>query len=426
MMDSLSGWLTKTVGDIAASQRNALVGGPFGSDLVGADYVMSGVPVIRGQNMSRGRWVDGEFAFVSCEKAERLSANTARPSDIVFTQRGTLGQVAIVPSEPYEEYVVSQSQMKLTVDSAMAEPLFVYYIFASDAMQRHIRTNAIQTGVPHINLGILRNVSLSLPPLPEQQAIAEVLGALDDKIELNRRMNATLEELARTIFRSWFVDFDPVHARAEGRAPFGMDANTAALFPDTFVPSELGDIPTGWRIMTLGSEIELAYGKPLKDADRHGGSVPVFGSNGKVGSHDQALVAGPGIVVGRKGTAGVVTWSHGDFFPIDTTFYVVPRGEVRSLYFWLFELEHQGLPRLTSDSAVPGLNRNQAYRNAVALPPVELVVKYDNTVVSLLDMVDGNEKQSQTLAELRDTLLPKLLSGEITVKAGERELVSAT
>lgn len=197
-----NGWKDCFVGDIAAPMKNALVGGPFGSNLVSNDYVESGVPVIRGQNMGFGRWVGGEFAFVSEDKAKELSANIARPGDLVFTQRGTLGQVAIVPSEPHARYVISQSQMKLTVDPTKADTKFLYYFFTSKEQQDYIRRNAIQTGVPHTNLGHLRTTPLHLPSLPEQREIAQVLAALDDKIELNQQMNETLEALARSIYKS--------------------------------------------------------------------------------------------------------------------------------------------------------------------------------------------------------------------------------
>ena len=207
------------VSDIAAPTKNALVGGPFGSDLVSRDYVPSGIPVIRGTNLGHGRWVDGEFAYVTPQKADALASNCAKPGDVVFTQRGTLGQVALLPKNGANRYLISQSQMKLTVDAAKADALFIYYVFTSAEQQEYIRQNAIQTGVPHTNLGILRNTPLTLPPLPEQKAIAAVLGALDDKIELNRRMNATLEAMARALFQSWFVDLDPVRAKAEGRPP---------------------------------------------------------------------------------------------------------------------------------------------------------------------------------------------------------------
>jgi type I restriction enzyme S subunit len=160
----MSDWRDTDVSSIASSVRNALVGGPFGSNLVSNDYIDHGVPVIRGQNMG-SRWVSGKFAYVSTEKAKSLEANLAKPGDIIFTQRGTLGQVAIVPKEPFDYYVVSQSQMKLTPDHSKADPLFLYYVFRSYQQQEYIRQNAIQVGVPHTNLGILRDTPVTLPPL---------------------------------------------------------------------------------------------------------------------------------------------------------------------------------------------------------------------------------------------------------------------
>ena len=122
-------WIETTVGEIASVERNGLVGGPFGSNLVSRDYVKAGVPVIRSLNMGQGRWVGGDFAFVPELKARQLAANVAHPMDIVFMQRGTLRQVAVVPSEPFDKYIVSQSQGKLTVEPSKADPLFVYYVF---------------------------------------------------------------------------------------------------------------------------------------------------------------------------------------------------------------------------------------------------------------------------------------------------------
>lgn len=119
---------SKPLSELAAKIPNAIVGGPFGSNLVSADYVENGVPVIRGQNMGLGRWVTGDFVFVSEEKAGRLDQNVARPGDLVFTQRGTLGQIAIVPNGKYDRYVVSQSQMKITVDASKADTLFLFYL----------------------------------------------------------------------------------------------------------------------------------------------------------------------------------------------------------------------------------------------------------------------------------------------------------
>ena len=207
-------WCGKTIADVAASSSNAVVGGPFGSNLVSRDYVHDGVPVIRGQNMGT-RWVTGDFVFVTPEKADSLKANLARPGDVVLTQRGTLGQVSIVPST-LPRCLVSQSQMKVTVDREVADPQFIYYVLSSAEQQAYVRRNAIQTGVPHTNLGILRSTPIPVPPLIEQRAIARVLGTLDDKIELSRRMNATLEAMAKDSDRYRFADFRDAPARDSG------------------------------------------------------------------------------------------------------------------------------------------------------------------------------------------------------------------
>jgi type I restriction enzyme, S subunit len=176
------GWDTATIRQIASLVRNAIVGGPFGSDLVSRDYVDEGVPVIRGQNMG-AKFVAGGFVFVTLAKANSLEANLARPGDLVFTQRGTLGQVSLVPKIPFARYIVSQSQMKLTVNLRAANPGFFYYVFSSGAQQELIRENTIQTGVPHINLGILREIPIQVPPIKEQEAIAEALSDADAFIE---------------------------------------------------------------------------------------------------------------------------------------------------------------------------------------------------------------------------------------------------
>ena len=171
-------WESSSVRAIASSTPNAVVGGPFGSDLVSKDYVAHGVPVIRGQNMS-GRWVSGSFVFVTPMKAKSLEANLAHPGDIVFTQRGTLGQVSLVPDKPFSTYLVSQSQMKLSVNRKVADSLFLFYFFTSYEQQKLIQGRTIQTGVPHINLGILREMPVRLPPLAEQRAIAAALSDVD-------------------------------------------------------------------------------------------------------------------------------------------------------------------------------------------------------------------------------------------------------
>jgi type I restriction enzyme S subunit len=228
--------------------------------------------------------------------------------------------------------------------------------------------------------------------------------------------------MARALFQSWFVDFDPVRAKLDGRQPAGMDAETAALFAAEFEESTLGMIPKGWEVRNLGEVIELAYGKPLKAEDRKTGPVCVYGANGPVGWHNEKLVTGPGIVIGRKGNPGVVTWAQSDFFPIDTTFYVEPKGDYRSLYFLFYALSNHELANLSADSAVPGLNRNHAYMSQQVIPPVQVLEAFDKQASPVFKAMHANETQSRTLATLRDTLLPKLLRGEVSVADVEKEV----
>lgn len=421
----MSPWPIVPVSEIAGQERNALVGGPFGSNLVSADYVPVGVPVIRGQNMGH-RWVSGEFAYVSEAKAEALSSNIARPDDIIFTQRGTLGQVALVPSGPYQKYIISQSQMKLTVDRKIAYPKFYYYVFSSQDQQEYIRSNAIQTGVPHTNLGMLRNTPVPRPKLHIQKGIADLLSSFDDKIELNQQINETLEGMAQTIFRDWFIDFGPVRRRQGGATdPVAImgrltpdpvrAAQLAALFPAAF---GIDGLPVGWSRRTVESIMELAYGKSLPKTVRKGGPFPVYGSGGISGTHSIALVHGPGIIVGRKGTVGSLYWEAGDFFAIDTVFYVVPRDGVPLNFAWHL-LRTLGLEGMNTDAAVPGLNRGNAYRLEFAFGGMPLLDAFDALAAPLRAKQNASNLETQTLAETRDYLLPRLMSGAVRVAPAE-------
>ena len=416
-------WSNVTVEEIKSSKAHAMAMGPFGSDIKSDNFVPFGVPIIRGVNLGAERFNDDDFVFLTEQKADELHGANAYPGDIIFTHRGTLGQVGIIPGNArYPRYVVSQSQMKLSCDTNKVDPLFVFYYFRSPFGQYALLANTSTTGVPAIArpLTTLKSIQLPLPPISEQHAIADFISSLDDKIELNHQMNETLEAMASAIFKSWFVDYDPVRAKMEDRTPLGMNAETAAMFPSSFENSAIGKIPTGWKVASIGEIIEFAYGKALKEEARYSGSIPVYGSNGQVGWHNEALVKGPGIVVGRKGNPGIVTWVAKDFFPIDTTFYVVPKGPIHAMHYIYYALSLQNLASLAADSAVPGLNRNIAYMTEILVPSVEIADIFDKTVEPFFNRVSMNNEESRTLAAIRDALLPKLLSGEIRVKDTEK------
>ena len=260
------------------------------------------------------------------------------------------------------------------------------------------------------------------PRLKEQTVIAEVLESLDDRIILLRETNATLESIAQALFKSWFVDFDPVRAKQEGRAPEGMDEATAALFPDGFEESELGLVPRGWSPIRLDSFIELAYGKALKAENRNPGKIPVYGSGGITGWHDTALVGQASIIVGRKGTVGSIYWESSPFFPIDTVFFVKAQ---RPLTYCHQLLKTLGLHDMNTDAAVPGLNRENVYRLLVPDASLSVINAFDDVVMGLRQVIDHNEHQAQTLANVRDSLLPRLISDKLRLSEAGAQLEDA-
>ena len=243
-----------------------------------------GVPVIRGNNLSTdmNRFVDDGFVFVTDQKARELGNVDAIADDLVFTAAGSLGQVGIIPRHSrYPVYVISNKQLRVRLNIDLVDPFFAFYWFASPRMVNYIQQRNTGSSVPLINLSVLRSLPFPLAPLPEQRAIAAVLGSLDDKIELNRRMNATLEATARALFKSWFVDFDPVRAKMAGR-PTGLAAELDALFPDALEVGEEGvERPRGWRVTTIGEACEaiLSGGTPSTQVPAYwGGDIPWLSS----------------------------------------------------------------------------------------------------------------------------------------------------
>ena len=339
--------------------------------------------------------------------------------DILIAMTGaTVGKVGRFPRTK-ERFYLNQRVGKVYLTIAeKADYRYLYYVLSQDAYVQQMFGAADGSAQANISGAQIERLEIPLPLRDTQRAIAHILGTLDDKIELNRRMNETLEAIARAIFKSWFVDFDPVRAKASGEPSesicrrLGLTPDLLALFPDRLIDSELGEIPEGWGQKRVDDLMELAYGKALKASDRVAGAVPVYGSGGITGYHNELLVDGPGIIVGRKGTVGSLYWEDRSFFPIDTVFYVVPKVQLTFCYYLLQTL---GLDRMNTDAAVPGLNRNNVYRLPVAWSPDGLRQAFDRVAKPLRDRLFAHKQESKTLEDIREALLPKLLSGELRV-----------
>jgi type I restriction enzyme S subunit len=416
-------WQISTLGVICQECGGDIQTGPFGSQLHASDYVLSGIPSIMPANIKGGRVSEEGIARISEADAKRLSKYLTKAGDIVYSRRGDVERCALIRKRE-EGWLCGTGCLRVRTGSGVVDPDFCSHFLSHPETKEWISRHAVGATMPNLNTQILSALPVLLPSLQEQKAIAHILGTLDDKIELNRKTtNETLEAMAKALFKSWFVDFDPVRAKAEGR-PTGLPPEISDLFPDSFEDSELGEIPSGWEMETLGEVIELAYGKPLKEEQRNGGSYPVFGSNGVVGSHDEYLVEAPGIVVGRKGNPGTVEWSEKNFYPIDTTFFVVNKKGGLGLRFLFYCLKNQNLSDLSADSAVPGLNRNHAYMNNQLLPPVEVASAFERHLEVIFKRKAFLAEEINTLDATRDALLPKLISGELRIPDAEKLLES--
>lgn len=439
-------WQETTLGAIAAQSGYGLVDGPFGSNLPASCYTDSGIPIIRGSNLTTGveRFRADEFVYVSRETAYEHERSLCRPGDIVFTKKGTIGQTGFVPENgQHHLFLLSSNQMKLTVDQSIADPLFVYYFVSAPSSVAKIIRDSEATGVPKTNVAYLRTFPISLPPLAKQKAIAAVLGTLDDKIELNRRMNATLEAMARALFKSWFVDFDPVRAKLAGRPPEALDKETAALFPSTFQDSAVGPIPKGWTLCLLPELADISSGgTPSKAAaDYWDGAIPWISPKAMTHihvddseDHVSEAAIGNGTRLTPRGATLVMVRGMGLHQGVrisqaqrDVTFNqdvkaIVPKTVPSPfLLYGLLDSAPLLLSKVHASGHGTGVLATEFLEKLTfVVPPPEVLERLSTSLDVLNAKVATNVNESRTLATLRDTLLPKLLSGELSVESAAR------
>ena len=353
-----------------------------------AAYTTQGTALIRSQNILDFSFTESGLAFINKEQAKDLSNVEVQERDVLINITGdSVARVCQVPNEMLPARV-NQHVAILRADTTKLSPEYLKYALLAKPNKEKLLSLA-STGATRkaLTKGMLEDFEIKVPEgLTTQNHIAEILSALDDKIELNRLMNQTLEQMAQTLFQQYFVD--------------DIDQD---------------NLPEGWRWGKLREALELPYGKALKAGDRKGGEFPVVGSSGIVGYHNSFIAKEKGIMVGRKGNAGSVVWLDEKFYPIDTTYYVLDLLNVDDLYFHYFLLKALPLANMNSDSAVPGLNRNDAYNLDIVLPETNTIKEFNKLVEPLFDCKHKNDREINTLTKTRDTLLPKLMSGEIDV-----------
>lgn len=398
-----------TLGSLAV--KRGLVGGPFGSKLGKKDYVPTGVPVIRGQNLDRGRFVSlDDCVYVTPEKVKvDLAGNVAAPGDLVFTQRGTLGQVAIMP-DGAPPSVISQSQMRLRVDGEVADPSYVYYWATSDDCLRQIGDRAIVSGVPHINLGILRELSVPALPLTEQRRIAGVLSAFDDLIDTNSKILRSLMEVAGAAFRRAVVESEETVFLSD---LYGV--GLSGVWGED-QPSQRSTVRT--RVLRGRDLEDLITGVPLNPPTRYLSPNQVASRTPAVG---EIWTAGSGSLGPTVPVTPDFARLVGNGEPVLYSNFVkrlVPTDEPSWYGLAWLALVHawrQGrFSAFRTGTAMPNLDPSALLRG-MEVPRLQKKARAELNEVVQAALGPELRQENRALASTRDELLPLLMSGRITV-----------
>jgi type I restriction enzyme S subunit len=441
-------WTVTSLGEVAACRNGAGIKRSFFAD--------AGVPLVRVSNFTEDSVHLANCVFVDSDHARIWSEHRLDEDDILVATVGSwpphwssvVGKVIRVPRSAAGA-IQNQNTARVLADPRVADQRFLYYLLRTKKFA-HWAANAAQGSANQARLAVrnLEGFRFRLPPLPEQRAIAGILGTLDDKIELSRQMNQTLESIARAIFKSWFVDFDPVWAKMDGEQPFGMDVETAALFPDAFVTSELGPIPEGWSVQPVGEIAAVVGGgtPSTRNPEYWDGGTHFFAT-----PKDLSALSSPVLLdTERKVTnAGLAKISSG-LLPIGTVLLssrapigylaiaaapvcinqgfiaMVCNGPVSNYYVLNWTQTYMPVIKQQAGGTTFAEISKRSFRPLLVLLPSGSVMRaFNDAVEPLYAMITHNLQEARTLSDLREALLPKVISGKMRVP-GETHLSEVT
>lgn len=390
--------------------------GPFGSDVKKEFYVDNGVPILNGSNLQGFKLQEDSFGYLTKEKADSLKKCNAHRGDIIVTHRGTLGQIVYVPvNSKYDRYVISQSQFRFRCKADLVDVQYLVYYFHTREGQYKILANASQVGVPALAraTSTFRLIDIKLPPLATQLRIASILSSLDRKIELNNKINADLEEMAQAIFKNWFVDFEPFK---DGK----------------FVDSELGMIPEGWKVGGLTEIASYMNGLAMQKfpPENNEDSLPVLKikelGQGFCGPDsdrcscnikDECKIHNGDVIFSWSGTLLVDVWCGGDCGLNQHLFKVTSKDYPKWFYYYWTKHHLQEFIHIAKDKAVTmgHIKRGHLEEAMVAIPDNDSMEKAHEQFEPILSKMISLRLENSRLSLLRDTLLPRLMSGELEV-----------
>ncbi|QQE91287.1 restriction endonuclease subunit S [Azotobacter chroococcum] len=430
-----------TIGDLLARDGGSIKTGPFGTTLKASEYSGEGVPLISVREIGHGSFhIDSKTPRVSDETLARLPEYILQKGDVVFARKGGIERCALIGPRQAGWFLGSDGirlRPPVTCDAR-----FIAYSLQTKAVKDWLVQNSTGSTMASLNQATIGRLPIALPKRHEQTRIADALEALDDRITLLRETNATLEAIARALFKSWFVDFDPVRARVEGRQPEGMDAATAALFPNSFEESELGVVPRGWKLKPIGDVVDCVGGGTPNTKE------PEFWEPGEFAWSTPKDLSGLGSSVLLQtermlSTLGLAKVSSG-LLPVGTLLLssrapigylaiakiplavnqgyiaILPGGELSPLYLYFWCQQNMDAIKGRANGSTFMEISKKAFRPIPALvPSLDVLDSFAETVEPIFERLTENERQAQTLTHLRDTLLPRLISGQLRLPEAE-------
>ena len=403
-----------------------------------------GYPSVRTTNIKNGR-IDWD----NCNRVDQATYDAwtrrrePKPGDLILAREAPVGEVGLIPEE--HKAVLGQRTVLICPDRSKVDPRYLHFLLISPDVQADMLGKATGSTVEHLNMSDIRALPLpELPPLPEQRSIARVLGGLDDKIELNRRMNRTLEDLARGVFRSWFVDFDPVTKPSRGFAGNGhgrAPATPAGLFPKRLVDSPIGPIPEGWRVVSLREAFDInptrriPAGQPAPYLDMQNmptaSAVPdewitrACGSGMKFQNGDTLMARiTPCLENGKTAFVnflddGQVGWGSTEYIVLRSKTPLTPEYS----YFLARDEDFRSfaIANMTGSSGRQRVPATAFDKYLVVVPDAKVAAAFGAFARDVLERVRMNSEESRKLAATRDALLPVLLSGEVRLRSSREE-----
>lgn len=411
-----NGWRLCAADEIRSPEPHSCVAGPFGSKISSKYFVDVGVPVIRGGNLRDNltRFVPEDFVFVSDARAQEYRPQHVRGGDLVFTCWGTIGQVGLIPEDgPYPEYIISNKQLKLRVDRSIANPQFCFYYFASPRYVEHIRNRGIGGAVPGINLGILKSLLIALPPIDVQHRIADILCAYDDLIEINRRRMALLEDAARQLYHEWFIRLHfpgHEHTKIVDRVPEGWESVPTSDAIDINPSTRLSDAAEHWSVEMADLSTDSMV---IQQATRR------VGRSGSKFRNGDTLFARITPCLENGKTAFVDFMGEGEVGRGSTEFIVLRAKRVTPEYVYClartYGFRENAIKSMVGSSGRQRVQESCFNKFLVLVPPRTLLNVFTDFVQPAFRQIRTLHAQNQKLSAARNLLLPRLISGHISV-----------